>query len=389
MVDDSLILKINSFNEEGITSSKCDDLLKDIINGVDGFVIFGAMHTGIEIKRMLEAYHANIFCFLDEINKSDNLDNLLIVHSFDELLERFKGKNICVIISSNVPKSMRIMTSKVKKKMSGAHILDKEPLYFAYHKGSVRNNGVAISMFGLLPNNVCTLRCNGCCYMIPHVKAEYKKNFDIIDLKKEITNLSKIVDYIVNFEILGGEPTLHPDLAELITHIRACGNIFQIVLVTNGTIVPSKEVIDAIEKNHVIVRISDYGDCSKNKYKLVDALKGRDIIWFMRSAGEFPWTDYGEFRDDGGDGTIQWDKCRDRGNCIQYRGKIWPCGRAFRQIENGLYGEEKATYVNLYDNVEKARVDLKNMLERNNATYGCRYCGDMDKTIEAGIQLIT
>lgn len=89
----------------------------------------------------------------------------------------------------------------------------------------------------------------------------------------------------------------------------------------------------------------------------------------------------------GGDGTLQWDKCRDRGNCIEYRGKIWPCGRAFRQVENKLYDEKSATFVDLYDDVEKARKDLISMLGRTAPTYGCRYCGNMDKTIEAGIQL--
>lgn len=382
-----LLENINSFHKKRISSDECNKLLVDYISTVDGFVIFGAMHTGIEIKRMLERFSAPMICFFDEVNKQRELDGLRIIHSFEDLLREIQQRKVCFVIASNVPKSMRIMQGKLCNHFDNVQILDKEPIYFSFHKGAVKNNGISISMFGLLPYNVCTLKCNGCCYMIPQVQSKYRINFPIENLKKEITNLSNIVDYIVNFEILGGEPTLHPHLAELMDHIRNCSNIFQIVLVTNGTIIPSNDVLDAIERNRIIVRISDYGEYSKNKYKLIDALKKRNVIYFMRPAGEFPWTDYGEFHDRGGDGSLQWEKCRDRGNCIEYCGKIWPCGRAFRQIENNLYNEKLATFVNLYDDIDKARKDLVAMLERTEPTYGCRYCGNMDKTIEAGRQL--
>ena len=141
----------------------------------------------------------------------------------------------------------------------------------------------------------------------------------------------------------------------------------------------------------VVVRISDYGDISFKKNELIDVLEKNDIIFFMRAVNEIPWTDYGVFQNNGDDGSVQWRNCRDRGSYVQYRGMLYPCGRAFRQIEQGLYDESLSTRVNLYDPIEKMRGDMLALFKRAQEglvpTYGCRFCGDMNKKIVAGVQM--
>ncbi len=70
-----------------------------------------------------------------------------------------------------------------------------------------------------------------------------------------------------------------------------------------------------------------------------------------------------------------------------YDGSLYPCGRIFRQVECGLYDASLAAKVDLHGDVDEGRRKLIELDNSEMPTYGCKWCGNMDKKIEAGVQL--
>ncbi|HBA68599.1 MAG TPA: hypothetical protein DCZ40_04485, partial [Lachnospiraceae bacterium] len=72
--------------------------------------------------------------------------------------------------------------------------------------------------------------------------------------------LFKRVDYLASYYLIGGEPLLNRELPSIISavHEKFGSRIGYIQIITNGSIVPSKELISVMGKCKVKVRISDY-----------------------------------------------------------------------------------------------------------------------------------
>lgn len=107
-------------------------------------------------------------------------------------------------------------------------------------------------------NTQCTLRCKECHSYMPYFTKEshYMTNFD--DFKNEIDKLLKSVDLILSFRLQGGETLLVKDLAKIINYACSKKQIQHMQIISNGTIVPSQELLSAMNNPKVILCLSDY-----------------------------------------------------------------------------------------------------------------------------------
>ncbi len=104
----------------------------------------------------------------------------------------------------------------------------------------------------------CTLNCINCNMRI----GEYLEPKHLC--KKEVADMLddyfKWVDYVEYLALLGGEPFLHPQLEEIIEY--AAQNyrhrIGTLAILTNGTIIPSKNIIKKCIECDVSIQLSDY-----------------------------------------------------------------------------------------------------------------------------------
>lgn len=104
-----------------------------------------------------------------------------------------------------------------------------------------------------------------------------KNNFDIF---------FESVDYVYEYTLLGGEPFLHKDIADIISYLGSQygEKIGRINLISNGTIVPDDEVIDVLKDFHVTVHISDYTnavDYTSKLERLKDKLLYNGIEYYV------------------------------------------------------------------------------------------------------------
>lgn len=140
----------------------------------------------------------------------------------------------------------------------------------------------------------CTLNCHNCNMFMP----EYQEPFhiEIEKLKGDIDALFKKVDEISTLALLGGEPLVYPKLIELLDYVNVNygKNIGIIELVTNGTIIPSDDMLASLKRSGVFFRISDYSDAIHYHDKLKQLkkkLEAFDIPYYVNSS--LNWLDFG------------------------------------------------------------------------------------------------
>ncbi len=124
----------------------------------------------------------------------------------------------------------------------------------------------------IYPTNICNSKCNFCLF--------HNTNMDRAMLSREVFN--KMIDSIIDMKVRavsfagGGEPSLHPDLADGIIRLTNAG--VKVGVITNGICI-SDQLCDALQKC-TWVRFSLLTNCAE-EYNL---LTGNDAKIFQRVA---------------------------------------------------------------------------------------------------------
>ena len=104
----------------------------------------------------------------------------------------------------------------------------------------------------------CNLNCKGCVHFSPLVKEIKFPNYE--EVKADIFQLKKVVEYIDDINILGGEPFLNEDLDKYIELVREVYPFSKITIVTNGLLLMKikDRHVESIKHNNAKIRISAY-----------------------------------------------------------------------------------------------------------------------------------
>jgi hypothetical protein len=170
--------------------------------------------------------------------------------------------------------------------------------------------------------------------MVPYQK--HPINYKCESLKKDIDGFFEIFDRCNHFDIEGGEPLLHPDVAEVVRHALLYKDRFtKIVLLTNGTLIPKTELLELCRNEPVFFIIDDYGEkLSVKKTQMIKLLEEYKIDYRVDTYhGENQyydgWVDFGDYSfknytDD--ELILKFNKCRTGKNLPYIKdGKIFPC----------------------------------------------------------------
>ena len=105
----------------------------------------------------------------------------------------------------------------------------------------------------------------------------YKEHVDYTtkDILQDLELLFKYVDYIVSYRLLGGEPLINRELADMIEQIgeKYGDRIGNIGIITNGTLIPDEKLIEASKKYDIKFDFSDYTDVVDYKKRFNDSVK--------------------------------------------------------------------------------------------------------------------
>ena len=232
----------------------------------------------------------------------------------------------------------------------------------------------------------CTLNCELCIAYTPYIDNPKEISFE--EIKKLVDRYFQLVSSVGTFNITGGEPLLHKNLASILEYVA---NYFSQIresldLVTNGTLGINADVLDFYrryrEKARVI--ISDYGDKSPKIPMLIESLNsigmsvriehyhGDNILrggWVDlrdHSLKHLPDTDINDL------------PChlRNRSNYVIRSGALWYCTPSKWRMQNGIIPFNKDEFIDLLDDnqaIDDQKAILRGLLKKGGTT-SCFYC---------------
>ncbi len=115
-----------------------------------------------------------------------------------------------------------------------------------------------LNFFVVIVGLACNFKCRDCANFVPYMPKKYYR-YDVESIIANIRIMLKALSHVNHIQIQGGEPFIYSDLGRLVEFISQCKNVGGQVIATNGSILPSDEVMSILRDNNVFVRISNYG----------------------------------------------------------------------------------------------------------------------------------
>lgn len=228
----------------------------------------------------------------------------------------------------------------------------------------------------------CTLKCRDCSNLM-----QYYHHPENLDIEEQIIALRRIFRSVrvTQLKILGGEPFVcQNNLIRLLEYLKeeAIDRVDEIVIITNGTLIPSDETLNAIKDTpKTKILFSDYGEVS-SKIKDFTAICSERGITSEVVETEY-WWDFGDvkFREEKESKTQhRYDDCYSRRLCTTlYRGRLFVCPRQAHAIHLGLIPDEGTEDVNVlkpeYEDRTVTRNAVYALIDRKKCITACKYCG--------------
>lgn len=226
-------------------------------------VIYGAgMMGGRTCDAIARLSDLKVIAFLDRDEKKTEYKGLPVYHTKEEKIQLVHRENVIVVIG--LPDVAG--GAEVKNELLSVYGIREErcKLYseFVMHDFPIialyQSNKVFLDSISMIMTERCTLKCEKCAIMLPYFKKA--EQYPLERLKQEADELFSKVDFIGNYTLTGGEPLLSRDLVEMVRYLgknyRAQIGSFKII--TNGTVIPSQELLELMRQYEMAVDISDY-----------------------------------------------------------------------------------------------------------------------------------
>lgn len=224
----------------------------------------------------------------------------------------------------------------------------------------------------------CNLRCKYCSNLIPTLNS--RQNYEISNLIEWLDMLLSNIDCLYRLKIHGGEVFLHPSLAEFIAYVNNQPKIKSIRLTTNGTIIPSDNILQLIASSKIVVQISDYKLPNTKAQQLIERLEKFNVRYvYLKNQ---TWKDFGgiALRD-----SNRFTDCNMKRCSSFLEGKIYLCSRAASMTKLGNIPDDG---ISACLQKKQLRQQLKKMYS-GKFSIACNYCeGDTKyaRNIDAGEQ---
>ncbi len=249
--------------------------------------------------------------------------------------------------------------------------------------------GVIIPHIDLSVTTKCSLKCKNCTQWNPYIH-----NPQTFSSQSIINNLEKLfanIDYLFRLAILGGEPFINNELADVIDYLVKQKKLGMLLVITNGTIIPSEKIINSMRNDKVQVWLDKYGNNSKKADELHEILLANDInVWFDRIHS---WLDFGLISkkySDPKDIEEIFYSCYLRHCFGFYDGKLYRCSRSYVLENNGLEqpGEYECIDVNAIHDKRQMQLALKKFYALDYIK-ACGWCNKKEdrRVIPTGEQL--
>lgn len=362
--------------------SKYLSIINNFQKNIDRIFIFGAGILGGELQLILSSFFEVKGYIDNDESKQEHLYREKKVYSLYQYMKEFESGLIIIAVSDMYYKDIKEQLEKNNK-------IENIDFYnYSYFMNEVlpiivfyRFNMIYVNLLQLSLTERCTLKCRKCahaCYNVSH-EAE---DFEIDDVKRTMDTCFSQIDRIGEFVLIGGEPFLYHDLADVIEYIgkkyRDRMGIFSIT--TNGTLIPSDKLMEQCKRYNILVRISNYSKAIPNLKKRYEELCAKlklNGVSYILGDEEHEWIDYGFGSYDRGESCnlrAVFDKCKTP--CREIRGsRLYYCVMARSVSDNLNLGIGQDDYLDLNDiRDRKELLDFQLGYLKKGYLDMCRYC---------------
>lgn len=324
------------------------DHLKDIILEENvQYYIWGAAVGG---KQFYEAYRKEIkiIGFIDgNPDKEGQTIGDVKIHS-QNVLDHCE-ENVCVLIATAWKNEVLAQLSlKGFQKNVNCFLKDEfHSLYSLYKYQKISHLTLVYPI-----TQRCSLSCQHCVSFMPY----YKNPQDIpkkIILKSFDLYFSK-VDHVHNLTLTGGDAMIHPEFHDILKEVAARyypKKASQIIILTNGILLPCEETLKLLAKYDVLLRFTNFKEQVETQQlpKLKEILSSNHIRYEEDNPKQ--WVDFGYPQESNGSScATQWtanlDRCQK--SCITLREeKVVHCANTLHADEVGYCPLEPEDYIDL------------------------------------------
>lgn len=146
----------------------------------------------------------------------------------------------------------------------------------------------------------CNLKCKLCLTASPYYEDPPIYSIEMLTLI--VDNFFPVVDYVEKLTLTGGEPFLNKNISDFIVYLKTYSSQIDFIeVITNGTILPTENFIQACKEfGKIVLLVDDYGpNISRNAGKFVEVLVGHDIsvkrrTYYGENAHMGGWVDFGD-----------------------------------------------------------------------------------------------
>lgn len=343
------------------------------------FYFFGAGDYGKQFYQIMKDEIA-VAGFID--NNPDKQGCELYGHTIYKLSEIKHGRDIGIIVAvSQFSRSAVIQQLEEAGYTENEDYFKIEPFLSAWYV--YKYDKVYFTNVSMLPSTACNLNCELCLNFNPYAaKADVRT---LEQVKEDIDLFFGCVDYVMLFHVSGGEPLLYPHFADVMEYLgtRYRKQILTLRTVTNGTIVPSDELLMRLSKIDFEITVDDYRDAvpdSKDNFDLlIQKLEKYHIKYEINKAES--WIDLAPTRTDHSMWTEEqliehFDNCAQTWQELR-DGKLYSCNYDGYATVAGINEEQKEEIFDLRNfqpGQRKELVEFRLGYNGKGYTNLCKHC---------------
>lgn len=130
-----------------------------------------------------------------------------------------------------------------------------------------KQDSLTFQLITFIISTRCTLNCKYCGQRLTNYQEEDRKDFALENIKRDIDNFMGAVDFVGMISLIGGEPFVHKDLAEIVQYCLTKNNFGVVNITTNGICKMTKEMLQTIKNDRVKISFSCYDKFLNEKQK--------------------------------------------------------------------------------------------------------------------------
>jgi len=219
----------------------------------------------------------------------------------------------------------------------------------------------------------CSLKCRNCSnlmqYYVHPQHTKHEKIFSALDV------LDKHVDFISEFRVIGGEPLMNKDWADVVNGISRRSPDAHIFVYTNATIAPKEEQLASFHGKKVNFVITDYGQLSRNIDPMIEGLAKYNISYDRQPAGD--WVDCSRIKHHKRPVSELAEVFRQC--CVKYiytllHGRLYRCPFIANAADLNAIPDNPANYVDLLSNKGNLKQQIRRLAKTAKFFPACDFC---------------